>query len=467
MAPVVTARSPLGVGGLGFWPIRPNQRRFGMSRDTLCGRLAALALLSLLVASPAAAADKELLDVLLSNGAITQAQYDELLQKEKLRESDLRDVLVSLDAKGLNIRRKDGAFSFNFGGRLHTDASGHFGSDVSDFATNGTEIRRARMHFKGTVYEDYLFQFEADFADNDVAVKDFLVGYSGIPNTTVLLGHQKQPFSLALEMSSNDIPFIERGADTDLVAFFVDRAIGLRAESFGDHWHVAGGVYGDSLEPDRIGNEGWGSTIRGVWAPIRSEDKVLHLGLRGAFRDPNDSRVRIRSETTHLSNLFLANTSFVGNVDRVFLTGPEAAFAFGPFSVGGEYNRVFLDRSSGGNLNFDGWHVEATWSLTGESRASIYKMKSGEFKGIKPNRSFSLRNGGRGAWELAARYAAIDLDDREVDGGRHGTLTLALNWYLNPAMRLMLNYSRVLDANFPLGDAEGLNVIQSRFDFHF
>lgn len=45
--------------------------------------------LLLIAASPVLAADKELLDILLGNGAITQAQYDLLMQKEELNAADL------------------------------------------------------------------------------------------------------------------------------------------------------------------------------------------------------------------------------------------------------------------------------------------------------------------------------------------------------------------------------------------
>jgi hypothetical protein len=41
------------------------------------------------LAQPAAAADKDLLDILLGNGAITQTQYDQLLVKDSLNASDL------------------------------------------------------------------------------------------------------------------------------------------------------------------------------------------------------------------------------------------------------------------------------------------------------------------------------------------------------------------------------------------
>ncbi|MDJ0864732.1 MAG: porin [Myxococcota bacterium] len=438
-----------------------------MSPDRRPCRVIALLALALLHGRVAAAADKELLDILLANGAINQVQYDQLIEKEELNEEDVRQVLVTLDEKGLNFRASDGAYSFKIGGRLHTDASGHEGRRISSQATDGTEIRRARMYFQGKYREDFSFVSEVDFADNEVSVKDFFVGYSGLPWGKFAVGHQKQPFSLAVEMSSNDIPFIERAPDTDLIIPFIDRAIGVRGEFSGDRWFLATGIYGDSVSASDGGDEGWGSALRAVWAPILGEDRVLHLGARGAYRLPEDNEVRIRSETTHMSSLFPVDTGTLTKVDNVFLVGPEAAFAYGPFSVGGEYNHVFLDRDDDRNLEFLGWHVEAAWSLTGESRAASYKMSAGEFKGLKPDRNFSFRRRDWGAWEFAARYAVIDADNENVNGGRQGVLTLGLNWYLNSALRVMFDWSRILDTNSVASEAERLNIFQSRVDFHF
>ncbi len=426
-----------------------------------------MAAILLLHGQAAVAADKELLDILLANGALTQEQYDRLLQKEDLETSDLRDVIFTLDRKGLRAKTSDGRYAFKLGGRIHADASGHRGT-VANEATNGAEIRRARFDMEFRFLEDYLFKGEVDFADNGVAVKDFYIGYTGFDWGSLSVGHQKQPFSLALEMSSNDIPFIERGTDTDLIVPFVDRAIGVRTDLHGDKWHLATGIYGQSVDNNADKTDTWGAVSRFVWTPLRDEERVLHLGVRGAFRDPADNSVRLRSETTHISDLFTVNAGTLTGIKDAFLTGPEAAFAWGPFSIGGEYNHVWLRRNGGKNLDFKSWHVQTTWSLTGESRAASYAMKSGEFKRLMPARNFGLDEGsGWGAWELAARWAGINLDDGDVNGGRQGVLTVGLNWYLNPVVRLMFHWSKILDKNSVNSSAENLDIFQTRAQIAF
>jgi phosphate-selective porin OprO/OprP len=292
-------------------------------------------------------------------------------------------------------------------------------------------------------------------------------GYTGLGWGKLYVGHQKQPYSLDLEMSSNDMPFIERGTDVDLIVPFVDRAIGIRGDFSGDNWFVAAGFYGDSVRPNDNGDEGWGAAARAIFTPILTEDKVLHFGVRGAFRDPTESMIRIRAETTHFSNLFPVNTGNQMGIRHVLIVGPEFAAVCGPVSLTGEYNHMFMERRSGGALDFSSWNVAAAWSITGESRAASYKMSGGEFKRLKPAENFSLAKGTFGAFELATRYAMIDLNDRNVNGGSQGVYNLALNWYLNPVVRVMFDWSRIVDTSAINRALEGLNTFQGRVQISF
>lgn len=422
----------------------------------------------------ALAADKELLDILLANGAINQSQYNELIKKDALDKEDVDEVVVKLDRKGFNIASSDGEYAIKIGTRLHAEASTHQGDLPQGIdPTNGTELRRARIETKGKFAKRWSWAAEVDFADNRTSIKDFWLGYTTEDGTKFYFGHQKQPFNLGLEMSSNDLPFIERPVDNFLVSPFVDRAIGFRAEKSGDNWFAAGGIFGESVSPNaNVGDEGWGVAGRFVFTPIRESDQVLHLGVRAAMRAPNNGSdaVRIRDETTHLSSLRIVDTGTIADVDSTNLYGFEAGYAVGPFSVVGEYSMVSNDVNGGGNLDFDGWNVYGTYSLTGESRAAGYKMSSGEFKRLIPAREFNPAEGTWGAWELALRFASINLNDGAFVGGDESVLTSGLNWYPNTNMRFMLEWSRILDTDgsTPLRQAaDGLNIFQFRTQYTF
>ena len=58
---------------------------------------------------------------------------------------------------------------------------------------------------------------------------------------------------------------------------------------------------------------------------------------------------------------------------------------------------------------------------------------------------------------LAVRVAGVDLTDADPSQGEMQDYTAAINWYLNPVTRLMLNYVYA-DAE----DAGDLHVIEAR-----
>jgi phosphate-selective porin OprO/OprP len=94
-------------------------------------------------------------------------------------------------------------------------------------------------------------------------------------------------------------------------------------------------------------------------------------------------------------------------------------------------------------LNFQGGYAEASYMLTGETHP--YNAATAAYGGINPTHPFVWDSAGWGAWEIAARYSTIDLNDRVgsalgVAGGRQNIYTLGLNWYANRNVRLMLNY---------------------------
>jgi phosphate-selective porin OprO/OprP len=388
-------------------------------------------------------------------------------------------VDISLGKKGLQIQTTDGEFKFKAGGRLHLDAAGHPGDlplespGVETNPANGVELRRARMYLGATVYRDWDFYINVEFADNEVAIKDALISWNGLDWARVTAGSQKQPYSLDLEMSSNDMPFVERGVDNALIVPFVDRAIGGRFDAWGEHWMVGVGVYGDGVDPNEAGNEGWGAAGRAIYTPILTDTMITHIGFRGAYREPAeaDQTYRVRSETTHFSNLFITDTGESQNeIGGVTLYGPEAAFAWGPASLWGEYNRAEVNRSGASNLSFQSGYVAAAYSLTGESRAASYKMKDSEFKRLNPARPFRFRSGGIGAWEVAMRYAYLDVNDKDVNGGAEGRLSTSLNWYPIYNVRFMFDWTRVLNTeggSLTTRTAVGLDILTLRASIAF
>ena len=415
----------------------------------LLGQLVATGAL-VVSAFAAQAAEKELLDILLSNGAITEEQYADLLEKEKLEQQDVAEINFG-GGGGLNVTSGDGRFEVEIGGRLHLDYVNHdYDSRMGIRPISGTEVRRGRIEVDGVFDKNWGYAAEFDFARNKVVLKDFKAGYEADSGATFYVGNQKQPYSLSMEMSSNDIPFVERSVDNFLASTFTDRAIGARYENTGSNWFFAGGIYGDTLKQGTTaGDEGWGSSARFIYSPVIEDNSVVHLGIRGSYREMDIATptLSIKNKTTDFSGLSIVNTGALSDAESASLFGPEIAASFGSLYLTAEHTTTKVSRKGASTLDFSGWHAAASWSLTGESRASRYRMDAGEFKSIRPNSDFDLSNGTWGAFEVSARYATLDLNDSDILGGEEDALSLALNWYPNRNLRIMADWTRILDTD--------------------
>ncbi|USA42901.1 OprO/OprP family phosphate-selective porin [Spongiibacter taiwanensis] len=387
---------------------------------------------------------------------------------------------LSMDKKGLGVSSSDGNFEISLGGRLHIDASTQSGDDnLTKDATAGTEIRRSRLALKGKVYNDYKFHLEMDFADDAVAMKDAMVTFTGIDGIELTVGNQKHAISMEMEESSNDIMFVERSLLSALTTPHFDRAIGVNLKAKGDNWSLQGGLYGDAVASDSKNNdEGHGVAIRGTYTPLMTATEVLHFGASAGQRKATDDNTlsnnkspRFRYETTHISDLYLSDTGVIADFEDITFAGLEAAYMAGPFSIQSEMGKAYINRANGAELEFDAYYVQAAWTLTGESRS--YKGSDGEFKRLKPAANFDLNQGTWGAWELALRLDELNLTDEDIGGGEQQRFTLALNWYLNENLRIMLDYSRAFDVtDGPVthtdgSDADDLDTIQLRTQFAF
>jgi phosphate-selective porin OprO/OprP len=349
------------------------------------------------------------------------------------------------DGGYLVFQSRDGAFKYWLDGRLMLDGAIYSGSKNTNALANGTEIRRARIGIKTTLFSDWVTEMDVDFAENAIEMKDMWVGYQKVHNTLFRVGNYKEPFGLETLTSSKFITFMERSYTDN---FSPDRHTGIGMTHWADRWRVEAGAFGQVAgEADASGrNEGYGLTGRVTVLPIHSGRNLVHLG--GAFSrrtpnaatgsDTNTVRFRARPETDISKTRFLT-TGKIRFVDYTNYFDGEFAAVSGPASLQAEYTRVDVHRlGDRKTASFDGWYVMGSLFLTGESRQ--YVASDGEFDRIYPK----SRNG---ALELAARVSRMDLNDTSVAilGGRATNYSVGLNWYANPNIRWMLNYTRVVN----------------------
>lgn len=424
---------------------------------------------------------KKFFETQLQNGNITQQQYDDLIKAlekdnqamekqvdEKVSEAT-KDVPKITTKEKLEIESQDGNFKWGIGGRIMWDTA-FYDNDADINGTNtelgsGHELRRARLEMGATLWKVWKLKFQYDFTevgDSVEGIRDMYIQYTGFKPATFTIGHYKEPFSLEELTSSKYITFMERAQPVGLAP---SRNLGAGADTtLADMVGLQGGVFGEGVDsgggPD---TSGYGFTGRAYFSPIHESDRVLHVGVAGGYRNINESdtiRFRERMES-HVTSTRLIDTGDF-DAEDITLLGLEAAGVLGPFSLQGEYIRTNVNRAIAGNpdVDIDGWYVFGSWFLTGESRNYEFD-KGGAFGSISPNSV--VGKGGYGAWEVAARFSSLDLNDGDILGGEQDIFTAGLNWYPTKNLRFMVNYNTVIDrdenGNFPGAEPA---VIQGR-----
>ncbi len=345
--------------------------------------------------------------------------------------------------------------TFEVGGVLNFDMA-FFGQDATNFNTvgdiqDGVEIRRAGLHVHGEVSKviEYHFAFdiagavdeglnngrtrgEVVFSTNYLQVHD--LPYLG----HVRVGHLTEPFSLERLTSSRYIPFMERGLvcaltpGKNLGAMVYNHTEGERLAwqlgCFRTHFSSRYGV--------GTGDEGgWSFTGRATCLPWYDEASdgrgLFHLGAAVSYRDPEDDGFRFRRRPEADLAPYFVNTDVIDDASGLTLLGAEMACAYGPFLLQSEFIQTFVARSGGPDLEYHGVYVYASWFLTGEHRS--YYTTWGKFGRAEPFVEFfrvrtenSRIVTGKGAWELAARWSYLDLNDGDVLGGRLSDTTLGI-----------------------------------------
>ncbi len=357
---------------------------------------------------------------------------------------------VSKWSNGHKVESDDGKFKLKFGGRIQADY--HF-EDVDQGLSSGGdgfEFRRARLFFSGTIYERVEFKAQYDFAGGDADFKDVWIGLKA-GKGKVQFGHFKEFFSLEELTSSKYLAFLERSLNN---AFSPGRnsGIGFSGKN-GDKVNWGFGAFYDANDFGVSTDENnLDITGRVAFRPLYEDKgkKMFHIGIAATQKDrASQIRFRVRPEA-HFTGRYVDTKSFAA--DDALILGLELAGVHNSFWWAAEYNQADVSTPVGPDPSFDAGYIQLGYLFGGNHRR--YKTSAGAFDRQKPASNWDM-DGGKGAWEIALRYSTIDLTDAGISGGEENNLTLGVNWYLNPATRLMINYINADvknrgDANFIL-----------------
>lgn len=399
----------------------------------------AAALALALAAGPAAASE---LDELKAQIAALQERIAELEQRTDAQSEINVQTQQNLDQMqtnapkvetkgGIKVTSADKKFEAQIGGRIHFDAYA-FDRDQAD-TTGTTDFRRARLTLSGKAF-GWEYKVEQDFTGGDTTegFRDVFIARKALGGKFTI-GHFKPYRSMEELTSSNEITMMERPFASASGLFsgrqFVQGVGYLRA---GDNYTFGVTAF-NTRNAAGPRNEGMGAAARVTWAPINNDNNTLHFGLSASTENANRGSADVRAAVAYAgrrgpSQTIATTTGASG--DSVDALGLELAGAFGPLFFQSEYARATFERPLGGDQDVETWYVMGSWMLTGQHKP--YKAATGVFG--------SPKLGDTGAWELTARYDHIE--NKDVDDLEASAWIVGLNYYFNPNVRVMFNYTK-------------------------
>jgi phosphate-selective porin OprO/OprP len=403
-----------------------------------------------------------------------------MAQAEATGASKQPNNLTAMWDKGLKFETADKSFTLKVGGRLQWDM-GMMQQDKANIKkfgniADGMELRRLRVEMSGDIYNrSAYYAAQVDFAGAAVAVKDAFLGIRNVPVLgNVQVGNFNEEFGLERVTSDKYDLFMEYSLPVQ--AFTPDRNPGLEFYNsvFQDRLRYAATMVRDTGSTGIVSSDtGYAFAGRLTGLPYYADDgkKLLHLGVGYRHLTPNGDTMTISAVPEwHQSSKKFVSTGAITHVESADEGNFEAALLYGPFCVQSEYYMVNLDRDkgsvakTGGPADFEGWYVEGSWFVFGGNRT--YDKKMGYFARPNITNNFDIKGGTWGALELAGRYSSIGLNDSgaKVAGGKESDTTLGINYYLNPNMRVMLNWVHAMTDKPDNGNAD---IYMARFQVDF
>jgi phosphate-selective porin OprO/OprP len=434
---------------------------------------------------------------------------------------------ASVDNGRLQISSADGRFTAAIRGLLQYDTGYYsqshaastlpaaFGPDLG----SGSNFRRVYLGLSGKLFSDWSYNLNFDFGGSGGTetpghIQSVYLQYDGLGPWAFRIGAYPPPTSVEDATSAGDTIFLERNAPSDLQRNIAggDGRDAISIIYAGPTIFGAVSYTGDKVS-DGTKALAAGSAVannfdeqqavvgRLSWLPISQADAHWLIGVNGTYvikpadlvanGQPNLSNTPGAAAQSTISLSDPPELTFDNNGTTLATTGALGASHLSQWGVetAGNWGSVYgqagyygfnvqrtataITTTTGtqiiqpNNNNFSAWYVQGSWLLTGEERG--YSQATGAFTSPKVAEPFNLSKGNWGAFELAARYSDMNLNDNANDasnvvipnatgaaagtrtynfyntvrGGDQRITTLGLNWYPNSLIKFALDYEYI------------------------
>jgi phosphate-selective porin OprO/OprP len=381
---------------------------------------------------------------------------------------------------GFAIESGNGDFRLQIGLLVHAD--GRFAlSDETDQYVDNFAMRRLRPFLRGRIARRFEFYLNPDFAGGTLVVQDAYVDTIFAPAFRVRAGKGKTPFGFERLHSASNLLFMERAFPTALAP---NRDIGVQVLgdlSSGVVSYLAGVLNGvaDGASADVETNDGKDLSGRLILRPFNKRPegalRGLGVGLSGSRGEAAGALALpvFRTQTLqqpYFSYAITGNDPVVADGTRTRYS-PQVWYYHKAFGGWAEYVKTETPLRRGdltAEADHEAWQVAGSWVLTGENATAAGS-------GLRPRRNVDFGAGGWGAFQIAARYHALQVDDRAFSLGftapgasrKADGYTVGLRWYATGNLWYTLNFERTVFDDDPHGPRRAENGLAFRTQLEF
>jgi phosphate-selective porin OprO/OprP len=348
--------------------------------------------------------------------------------------SDGRVHLESFWDNGYHVESSDKQFRLHIGGNAQVDTVWLIGPNsifaLPNGATSGignaagTELRRARLRMDGTIYSQFDYSVEYDFAnasnENDGVQPPSFSNLTSAPVPcnvwmqirelpffgNVRIGNQVKPVGMTNNTYQGSLPFMERADNQDAFYSPFDNGFALGvsvrnwAESERTTWQY--GIYRPSTNSFSVALTKYTVGARVTGLPVYEDDgqRLVHVGLGywGGQNVQDEMRARARTGLRNGPGFVVPVLVDTGEVPggNQYLIAPEFAAVYGSWTLQAEYAGQFFSNAvvSGqtqGTVFYHGGYVELLYFLTGEHQD--YDKHEGVFGRVVPRNNMHVKLG--------------------------------------------------------------------------
>lgn len=426
---------------------------------------------------------------------VSHVRYNQYGQKVGRKElsAESRDGFISFESKDKNYHLwmdnriyLDGAHYFdNYDSNLTADENKAKGQ--LDVPSQMLKLRRMRFAIKALVGDNWYGEIDFDFDGNMVDIKDAYLrrffGEPGNPWGQLRIGQFRMPQGMQQTTTSRYLKLMERAS---LYKFNPNRRLGVGWAQWSKKYSVAVGLHTEEIRNEHDQIEGdpnyykgdlqgatpmLGISTRAAYYLINEPGKLISLSGGFSTRTPGlykypDNRIKYDAKDETKVSEMEFTVAKVNGVKMATNINVDFAASFKSLRMTGEYHYNTLTREDGlSTVKFSGFYVQAAYILTGEFHP--WNHREGEFTQVRAKSK-------AGAWEVAARYSYMDLNDfaADVRGGEKGQYTVGLNYYVSRNVKFMVNYSYVDHDRYSTGAGDYADYIdqdapvgESGFDY--